>query len=86
MLNIALDLIKAHLIGDLNKFSFTLNENELIVDGSRQAANIFQTFKDKYLKGPKDRFIYSQYYTSKGSGSHCEVHTPSTDAHLSNQN
>ena len=84
VLNISIDLVKAHLISDAEHFSFTLNKDELIVNGSRQPATIFQTFKDKYISRPQDRFIYSQYYTPHSSGSHCEVHTPSTDANLSN--
>ena len=67
------DLIENGLIDDVNRFSFTLNAEGLIVNGVAQPDNIFLLFKTKYVIYPKSRFIYSQYYTPRGSGSHCEV-------------
>ena len=71
--SIVADLIENGLIDDVNRFSFTLNAEGLVVNGTRAPDNIFLTFKTKYVIYPKSRFIYSQYYTPQGSGSHCEV-------------
>jgi beta-lactamase regulating signal transducer with metallopeptidase domain len=67
------DLIENGLIDNVNRFSFTLTAEGLVVNGIRAPDDIFLTFKTKYVIYPKSRFIYSQYYTPQGSGSHCEV-------------
>jgi bla regulator protein BlaR1 len=67
------ELIENGLIDDVNRFSFTLTAEGLVVNGIRAPDDIFLTFKTKYVIYPKSRFIYSQYYTPQGSGSHCEV-------------
>ena len=67
------DLIEAHLITDLNKFSFNLNERVLIVNGNLQPEDLHSKLKAKYILHNGDHYIYSQYYHSDGSGSHCEV-------------
>jgi hypothetical protein len=69
------DLIEVHLITDLNKFSFTLNENHLIVNGIEQPQELFSKLRAKYIMHNGDHYIYSQYYHTdgSGSGSHCEV-------------
>ena len=67
------DLIENGLIANVNRFSFTLTAEGLVVNGIRVPDDIFLKFKTKYLIHPKSRFIYSQYYTPQGSGSHCEV-------------
>jgi beta-lactamase regulating signal transducer with metallopeptidase domain len=71
--SIVADLVENGLIDNVNRFSFTLNAEGLVVNGTRQPDNIFLTFRTKYVIHPKARFIYSQYYTPQGSGSHCEV-------------
>jgi len=77
---IAADLVENKLIDHVDRLSFTLNSDELIVNGTRQPVDIHVRFKEKYIKKATDRFIYSQYYTSHGSGSHAEVHTGDNDA------
>jgi hypothetical protein len=72
---IVADLVENGLIDNINRFSFVLNADGLIVNGIKQSDDIFLTFRTKYIIHPKARFIYSQYYTPKGSGSHCEVNT-----------
>jgi len=69
------DLIENGLIDDVNRFSFTLNAEELIVNGIKAPDDIFLKFKTKYVIHPKANFTYSQYYTPQGSGTHCEVNT-----------
>ena len=70
---IVADLIETGLIDDLNRFSFTLTAEGLIVNGVTQPDKIFSTFRTKYVIYPKSRFDYSQYYTPHSSGSHSEV-------------
>jgi bla regulator protein BlaR1 len=69
------DLIENGLIDDVNRFSFTLNAEELIVNGIKAPDDIFLKFKTKYVIHPKAHFDYSQYYTPQGSGTHCIVNT-----------
>ncbi|HWK05004.1 MAG TPA: M56 family metallopeptidase [Puia sp.] len=69
------DLVDGRLIDHVDKLSFTLDGNGLIVNGIKQPDEIYASFRSKYIRHPKDHFIYSQYYTQHGSGSHCEVHT-----------
>jgi bla regulator protein blaR1 len=75
IVNIVADLVENGLIADVNRFSFTLNAEELIVNGTIEPDNIFSTFRAKYMIHPKAYYIYSQYYTPKGSGSHSQVNT-----------
>jgi bla regulator protein blaR1 len=76
---IAADLVAMQLITHVDTFSFTLNADELIVNGTRQPENIYTIFKTKYVKHATDHFIYSQYYTKHSSGSHAEVNTSGSD-------
>ena len=80
----AVDLVKAGAITDVNRYDFTLNDDFLVVNGKTQPDNLFKALKAKYIHGPSDTFEYSQYWTSKGSGSHCEVHTPSHSEDITN--
>jgi hypothetical protein len=72
---ITADLIKISLIPDVDEFSFTLNTSGLTVNDVKQPDEIYQKFRTKYIKHPNDHFIYSQYYTPHGSGTHCIVNT-----------
>lgn len=38
--------------------SFTLNKDELIVNGHRQNADVHEKFKSRYIKNDKDHFVY----------------------------
>jgi hypothetical protein len=71
--------VKQGLIQNLNRYRFSLTTTGLTINGVLMSDEIFQQFKAKYIKGPRDHFNYSQYYTSRGSGSHCDVHTPTSD-------
>ena len=73
--SIVADLMKDGLIDNVNRFSFTLNADELIVNGTKEPDNIFSTFRTKYVIHPLAHFDYSQYYTPQGSGTHCIVNT-----------
>jgi hypothetical protein len=84
ILHMAVDLVKAGVIPDVNRYNFTLNKDVLIVNGKSQPDNLFKTFKAKYVHGPDDTFEYSQYWTAKGNGSHCEVHTPAHSENITN--
>jgi hypothetical protein len=58
--SIIADLSDQNLIRDENDLSFSLNDKELVVDGKKQAAEIHQQFKEKYIENSSDRFIYSK--------------------------
>jgi len=73
--SIVADLVENGLIDNVNRFSFTLNAEELIMNGIKEPDNIFLIFKTKYVIHPKAHFDYSQYYTPQGSGTHCIVNT-----------
>lgn len=85
ILHIAIDLIKIHLITDVNKYAFYLDPATFTVNGVPVPDSIAQQFRKKYVLGPDYNFEYSQYWTPKGSGSHCIVHTPNHSADLTNQ-
>ena len=44
---------------------FTLNENELIVNGKKQASSLHEQLKEKYIKSKGDHIIYSNAGGSK---------------------
>ncbi|HWB91467.1 MAG TPA: M56 family metallopeptidase [Puia sp.] len=52
--------------------SFRLDRNGLTVNGSRSAAAIFKDFKEKYLTGDNDHFIFMR---NANGGIHTEVST-----------
>lgn len=56
------DMRKDGLIKDKDKFSFQLNQTELIVDGQKQPDDIFRKYKEKYIKQPSDRYMYLKSY------------------------
>jgi beta-lactamase regulating signal transducer with metallopeptidase domain len=77
---IAADLVKDRLIDHVEEFSFTLDADKLLVNGTQQPEDVFLRFKTKYVIHARDHFIYSQYWTSHGSGSHCEVKDDDTSS------
>ena len=70
VLSIIGDLKMYQIIQDDSRVSFTLNNQELVVNGKKQPRDIFLRFKSKYIKGPKDHFICS---LSKNS-SHTDIY------------
>jgi hypothetical protein len=54
------DLRQNNLISNTDAFSFSLNNNELIVNGSRQPSELHQSLKQKYIHKPGDLFNYSK--------------------------
>jgi len=79
---ISADLVSLGLIQHPETFSFILDARKLLVNGKKQPSAIFEKFKTKYIRHSRDHFIYSQYYTPKGSGSHCEVNVDDSDSKL----
>jgi bla regulator protein blaR1 len=74
--NIIRDLQAGHIVDHLDKLSFTLDADQLIVNGARQPDNIYQQFKAKYIHRETDHYIYSQWSHRNGDGgSNEEVHT-----------
>jgi hypothetical protein len=41
-------------------FSFVLNKEGLIVNDVRQPDEVFQRYKEKYIKDPRTQLIYSR--------------------------
>ncbi|HWJ30458.1 MAG TPA: hypothetical protein VNS32_28250, partial [Flavisolibacter sp.] len=54
------DLNNQNLVPDPENLSFSLTNNELIVNGTKQPAEIHQRFKEKYIQKSGDRFNYSR--------------------------
>src|SRR5215203_17792 len=54
------DLFQDKVVADSERLSFTLNNNELIVNGTRQPKELHQSLKKKYLRSPGDHFNYSK--------------------------
>lgn len=54
------DMQRDGLIKDEERFFFQLNQTELIVDGKKQADDVFRKYKEKYIKQPSDRYMYSK--------------------------
>jgi bla regulator protein blaR1 len=54
------DLANENVIQDKNDLSFTLNNDELIVNGIKQPAELHRKLREKYIRNPKDQFIYTQ--------------------------
>ncbi|MEJ0102062.1 MAG: M56 family metallopeptidase [Bacteroidota bacterium] len=50
------DLATAGVIDDPKRFSFTLNNEELIVNGRKQSAELHETLRKKYILHKKDRY------------------------------
>lgn len=79
IISIVADLLANQLLPHLDRFSFTLDTGGLVVNGVKLPEDIAAKFTEKYVRKAKDHFIYSQYYTPGGSGSHCEVKTAGDD-------
>ena len=58
------DLSDNNLVSDKENLSFRLDSRELLVNGSRQPAELHQVLKEKYLHGSDDLFDYSRKGTS----------------------
>jgi beta-lactamase regulating signal transducer with metallopeptidase domain len=84
ILHIATDLVNTHLITDVKQYSFNLTPSIFLVNGVPVPENIARRFREKYVPGPGYDYEYSQYWNSRGSGSHCIVHTPNRTANLTN--
>jgi beta-lactamase regulating signal transducer with metallopeptidase domain len=56
--NIIHDLMDKGIVGEKQEISFKLDNQALIVNGARQPEEVFKYFKEKYVKSPKDHFIY----------------------------
>jgi beta-lactamase regulating signal transducer with metallopeptidase domain len=54
------DLNNRKLVSDGDNLSFSLTNTELIVNGSKQPAEIHQQFKEKYIQNSSDHFNYSR--------------------------
>jgi hypothetical protein len=54
------DLNNRKLASDADNLSFSLSNKELIVNGTKQPAEIHQQFKEKYIQKDNDRFNYSR--------------------------
>jgi beta-lactamase regulating signal transducer with metallopeptidase domain len=61
------DLLDKGIVGDKQDISFKLDNQAMIVNGTKQPQEVFQFFKEKYVKSPKDHFIYRR--TANGSTS-----------------
>jgi beta-lactamase regulating signal transducer with metallopeptidase domain len=51
-------LVDAGIVTDRNQLSFTLNSEELIVNGKKQAAGLHAELRSKFIKNKKDHYIY----------------------------
>lgn len=58
------DLFEKGLITEENKLSFLLDNEQLIVNGVKQPDNVFQFFKQKYIKHAGDHFSYERHGSS----------------------
>jgi beta-lactamase regulating signal transducer with metallopeptidase domain len=62
------DLVEGGIIsGNAKTLSFTLNNRELIVNGKKQPDEVFRKFRKKFIRNPKDHFIYSHSGSSTNS-------------------
>lgn len=52
------DMQQDGLIKKKDNFYFKLNNTELIVDGKKQADEIFRKYKGKYIRQPSDSYMY----------------------------
>ena len=46
------------ITSETNNLSFTLNKNEMIVNGQKQNSEVHKKYKSRYIKNAKDYFIY----------------------------
>lgn len=51
------EIVSEHLVKDRESLkTFTLNNDELIINGVKQPAEVHQRFKDKYLRSPDEQY------------------------------
>jgi bla regulator protein BlaR1 len=72
------ELIESKLIDRVDKFSLSLDANGMTINDVRQPDEVFAKFKAKYIRHANEHIIYSQYYRSDSSGSHCDVNIDDT--------
>lgn len=66
------ELAQAGVIADKNNFFFTLNDDELIVDGKKQSAELHQSLRQKFIKHKKDYFKYKAKPNSRSTDIYVE--------------
>jgi len=66
------ELAEAGVIADKNNFSFTLNNDELIVDGKRQSAKLHESLRTKFIKHKKDYYKYKAKPNSRSTDVYVE--------------
>ena len=64
---VTMDLKSAGTINDDENLSFSLNSNELIVNGKKQPAELHEQLKSKYIKSPRDHINYSSTKNSSSA-------------------
>jgi bla regulator protein BlaR1 len=75
---IAFELVRENLVADKNHFSYSLNRNELIIDGVRQPDELLHRIVDKYFK-PDDYFNLN--YICRDPGSYDDQKNYPTDTY-----
>ena len=66
------ELARAGVIADKKNFSFTLNDDELIVDGKKQSAELHESLRQKFIKHKKDYFRYKAKPNSRSTDVYVE--------------
>jgi bla regulator protein blaR1 len=54
------DIFAQHLASDSNHVSFTLNYHHFIVNDVKQPDDIFIHYRDRYVEGKKDSYVYTR--------------------------
>ena len=67
--NIINELMNAKLIDNREDLSFTLNSKSLTVNGKQQPDDVFQRFREKYIRKPGDLINY----TKKENSTHITI-------------
>jgi len=65
------DLSREKLIEKTKPLSFMLDNDGFTINGVKQPAEVFKRYKEKYLDGPSDHFIYDHH----GGSTHTEIST-----------
>lgn len=58
---------------DDDNVSFNLNDRELVVNGKKQADNLFSTLKQRYIKNAGDHVTYTTRKTGTGRTTHTDI-------------
>lgn len=66
------ELGDAGVVKDEKNFSFTLDNNELIVDGKKQAADLHDSLRNKHIRHKKDYFKYKAKENSRSTDIYVE--------------